>query len=217
MGNFVETTREASKGGFAGIKTIRGLVVLVDKVPAPEGWQSEMEQIKVEMEDVSILEMFEGEETFELKEGKFSFYYPYAKPGGKPTNGSAYIKVFVASCEKAGTKPSALVGKVCTFSRIQIDAGYEMLNRETKKKEPVIFKSYFSLVPDQDATSEGTKDYVKTLITGLNKSAALRQLVMDARAKQFPEYKEKLNNGTLAKFLGLTIVEDKFIDPTKTS
>ena len=33
MGNFVESTKEASRGGFQGIKKIRGLLTKLEKVP----------------------------------------------------------------------------------------------------------------------------------------------------------------------------------------
>jgi len=48
------------------------------------------------------------------------------------------------------------------------------------------------------------------LVIGLNQKAALRKLLVDQKAKQFPEYKDKLNSGELAEYLDLVVVDDKF-------
>ena len=51
-------------------------------------------------------------------------------------------------------------------------------------------------------------DYIKEKVVGLNRKAALRLLLTDSRAKQYPKYKDSLNAETLAKELGLVLVGD---------
>lgn len=215
MANFIETEKEASKGGFQGIKTVRGLVKAVELSDPPEGWKTTKDQIKVSLVDAAVLEMDDPkEEVFELREGKFDFYYGYAEKGRKPTTGSPYIVVLVRSAAKIGKKPSELVGTVQTFSKIPVKAFPLAKNKRENPdvEEWVTFDGYFSVIADEGADSNATKTYIKDLVKGLNKSAALRALIVDERAKQFPEFKEALNNGSLADLVGLKLVDDKFVE-----
>lgn len=220
MGEFVESTKEASRGGFQGIKKIRGLLIDLKLVPPPESWDTTRLQIQGTLEDAVILEMFPGEEEFELKDGKYSFLVSYAEEGKIPHANSAYMKCFVASAEKLGKKPSEFIGEYVTLEKIPTvlfkqtvvgDDKKPILDGEGKKTyEDIISTSAFSFVADETADSENIKDYVRNLISGLNQKASLRKLLIDTRAKQFPEFKQMLSDGTLAEYLELVVVEDKF-------
>ena len=220
MSDFVESTKEASRGGFQGIKKVRGLLVDLKLVDPPESWDTTRRQLQGTLEETAILEMFPGEEEFELKDGKYTFLIGYAEEGKTPHANSPYMKCWVASAEKVGKKPSDFIGQVVTLDKVATvlfkqakldDKKKPILDEEGKKVyEDVIVTSTFSFVADETADSENIKDYIRSKIVGLNQKAALRQLLIDTRAKQFPEFKEMLNNGTLADYLELVIVNEKF-------
>jgi len=209
MSNLIESTKESSKGGFKGIKKIRGTIVDIKLVDPPESWDSTKQQAQIFMEDTAVLEMFPGEDMFELKDGKFNFYIAYAEKDKKPSGNSAYIKVWVASFEKVGKKPSDFIGKVVTLDKVRTKL-FDTRNKETKEKEEVWAEGCFGIVADENSGSADVKDYIKGLIVGKNQKAALRELLVDSRAKQLPEFKEALSKGTLAELVGLTIVDDVF-------
>lgn len=224
-GDFVETTAEAAVGGYQGIKKVRGLLVSLEKVPGkvPEGadWEPK-DQIEVVLEDAAILEMFPNADDFELKDNKFTCWVPYAAEGKVPTAGSIYMKCFIASAEELGKKPSALKGEYITLER-QDRLLFKMKekNKETEEMETIEVHSVnkagmpsygsWCFVSDETADSGTVKDYVRDLLVGKNEKAALRALLTDPRAKQFPSFKTSLQAGTLAEELGLSIEEGKFI------
>jgi hypothetical protein len=211
MTNFIESTKESSKGGFKGIKKVRGTLVDIKLVAAPESWDSTKQQVQVFLEDAAVIEMFPGEDLFELKDGKFNFYIAYAEDGKKPTSNSSYIKVWVASAEKLGKKPSDFVGKVVTLDKVRTKL-FDTKNKETKEKEEVWTENCFGFVEDETSNSSGAKDFIKGLVLGKTEKTALRELILNERAKQMPEFKEALGNHTLADMLGLVIVDEKFVE-----
>jgi len=222
-GSFVESSAGASRGGFQGIKKIRGMLTEIKKVP-PRFTDSEYgppkEQIEFTLEDAEILEMFPGEDEFELKEGKYTGWITYAEAGKTPSANSAYIKCWVASAEKLGKKPTDFIGQVVVLDKVktllfkkpQIGADKKpVLDAEGKKiMEEVATDKVFCFAGEESANAVDNKTYVANLLVGLNQKAALRKLLTDPKTKQFPEYKSKLADGMLAEFLGLTIVDEKF-------
>jgi len=153
--------------------------------------------------------------------------------GKTPSANSIYMKCFVASSEELGmaetgekVRPLSRIGTYVTLERMSVelfktykkdDMGNIMIDDEGNKiLEPIYsansdgipYSGAWCFVGDEGADSTGVKDYLVNLLTyngGLNKQAALRVLLTDNRAKQFPEYKEALQNGTLAELLGLEI------------
>ena len=224
----VENERELSVGGFQGIKKIRGLLVDIDVVNPPETWENQEKQVvKVSLEDTGVLEMFGDEEPFELKDGKFNFYIPYVEVGKKPHQNSIYAKCWLASAKELGKVPSEFIGSYVTlekqarllFQKPVIDPATKKptLNEDGKKILEDILAvdqsgrpNHFCFVADEAADSDDVQEYIRDLVTGLNQKAALRRLLIDQRAKQHPEYKVALNDGTLAELLDLVIVDDKF-------
>lgn len=211
MAKFVQSTKEAAKEGFKNIKKIRGLVVNMDVVPAPDTWGTSKQLFKIWMEDVNILDYFNPEDLIELKDNKLEISYTYAEPGQKPKAVSPYMKCLVASTEKMGKLLESFIGQVVTMEKIPVQ-GFKTKNKETGVEEVVMYEDYFSIVPDEGQDNPDTKNYIKTLISGLNVSAAMRKLMLDSRASQFPEFKDMLQKGTLAEYLGLKVVEDKFVE-----
>ncbi len=235
MGNFIESTAGASKGGFQGIQKIRGLLVDLKLVPPPESWDSKKWQLQGILEDAHILRMAEGEEEFELKDNKYSFMISYAEGklegdqwvGKRPHANSGYIKCFVASAEKLGKKPSDFIGQYVTLEKIhtvlfeqpKIDPKTKkpVLNDEGKKvMEEVATDNTFCFVVDDAEGSPSVDDYIRDLVVGLNQQAALRKLLTDSKAKQYGKYKDACKAGTLAEMVGLT-VDDKGLFQKKES
>ena len=225
MSDIVESSKEAIKGGFQGIKKAKGLFVSIDKVPplftGTSDWGTEpKEQIKFILEDAAILEMFPGEEEFELKDGKFIGYVSYAEEGKKPHANSAYIKCWVASAEKLGKKPSQFVGTVVTLEKLPVvlfkktildDEKQPILGEDGKKTyEEVVTTSTWCFVTNETVDSEDVKEHVKKLLDGVKESGVLRKLLVDTKAKQFPELRDKHKAGTLAEYLGMTVVDGKY-------
>jgi hypothetical protein len=221
MGDFVESTKEASRGGFQGIKKIRGLLVKLEKVDPPESWDSKKQLIEASMEDTAVLEMFPNEEQFDLKDGKFKFSVPYAEEGKTPNKNTIYMKVWVASAEKLGKKPSEFIGQYVTLDKLPIllfskpkvgedkkpilDANGKKVMEDVLAVDSTGRPNHFSFVGDETTTSVNVRDYARKRLNGLNQKSALRELILDPQLKQYPEYKEAHNNGTLATMLEMTV------------
>jgi hypothetical protein len=210
MTSFIETPGEASRGGFKGIKKIKGTIVSIDLVDAPAEWEEAAQQIKVEMEDVVILEMFPGEEPFELKDGKYSFFMKYAEKGQTPRNNSSYIKCWAQSAYNMNKKPTDFIGKQVTLEKIKTLL-FQKTDKITKAKEDVYTENCFSFVKSETFDSDEAKEYIRKLVKGLAKKAALHALILDPRAGQMPEFKEACQKDTLAELLGMDIVDEKFV------
>lgn len=220
---FVESTKEASRGGFQGVKKVRGFLTELKKVP-PRFTESDYgepkEQIEFTLEDASILEMFLGEEEFELTDGRFSGWVSYAAEGKRPHANSAYMKCWVASAEAMGKKPSDFVGQYVTLEKIPTVLFKRPVMGKDKKPvldedggkvyEEIATDKVFCFVPDEAADSQDTKGYVRDLVCGLTERAALRKLLLDIKAKQFPEFRQKLDDGTLTAYLDLVLIDGKF-------
>jgi hypothetical protein len=230
-----EDESEFSVGGFQGIKKLRGLLVDIDVVDPPESWENrERQVVKVSLEDTVVLEMFGDEETFELKDGKFNFYIPYAAPGAKPHANSIYSKCWIASAKELGFAPSQKIGEYITLEKqprllfkqpifedvggkktVKLDDDGNKIYEEILAVNESGRPNHFCFVGDESAESENIKDYIVKLVSGLNEKAALRKLLVDQKAKQFPEYKDKMKVGAevLAEYLGLIVVDGKFAKP----
>lgn len=220
----IEKESELLVGGFQGIKRIKGLLVDIDVVNPPETWANQEKQVvKVSLEDTTVLEMFGDEEPFELKEGKFSFFVPYVEAGKNPHQNSIYSKCWLASAKEFGKRPSEFIGSYVTLEKqprllfqkpvIDPDTKKAMVGEDGKNVLEDILAvdqsgrpNHFCFVADETANSNGVNEYVRDLITGLNQKAALRKLLIDQKAKQHPEYKTALNDGTLADMLELSLV-----------
>ena len=218
MSDFIESSDEASRGGFQGIRKIRGLLVGMKRIPprfTESAFGEPKEQIEFVLDDAVILEMFPGEDDFELKDNRFTGWVSYAVAGKTPHANSAYMKCWVASAEKMGKKPSEFIGEYVTFEKLptvlfkQPELGEDkkpLLDEEGRKiYREVSTDKVWCFVPDEEADSENVRAYIRNLVCGLNQKAALRKLLIDSKAKQFPEYKEALNNGTLADMLELQV------------
>jgi len=157
------------------------------------------------LSEAAILEMKGGEPEPELNDETFTIYMPYAKPGRRPHKNSLYIKGLVASAEKMGKTPNDFTGGFVTLERIPVDLGFHLEGEE----ENVVVDGW-CYAEDEGGSAGNIVDHVRELVVGTKKAAAVRNLMMDARAKQYPEYKDALDNGTLAELLGLEVVDGVF-------
>ena len=130
------------------------------------------------------------------------------------------MKYWVASAEKLGKKPSDFKGQYVTLLNVRYEAFKRPVIDEATKKpkkdaegktvtEPIM-GACFTFIADETIDSNTVKDYVRDLLDGKNETAARRVVIMDARIKQFPEYRNKLQDGTLAEFVNMNIVDGKF-------
>ena len=211
------------------------LGVNVEDPPATWQRTDEKQVVKVDLADAVVLAVFGDEDPPELKEGKFSFFIPYVEAGKSPNKSSIYWKCWVETAEKAtGKKPSASIGQIITLEKLPLklfdtylskdkikgknlellldNEGKEVIGKNDTRKVRIYAKSqetglpnHFCFVPNETLDSEGIKDYIKALVVGKNQKAALHDLLLDNRAKAFPDFKAKLKDGTLAEFLGLKL------------
>jgi hypothetical protein len=208
--NFKQSEKEIVPSGIKDINTIKGLVTSVDLVPAPATWTESQGKIfcEVKLDESIIIKTISGKDPDQscIKEGKFSILYPYGKGvieadeyiGDEPSSSGAYIKALANSAARIGTTQ--------TFQKIEIIFG-----KDKKTGEPIKSSNYFAIVASEKAEDTSVIEYVKAKVTGLTKKAAFKEIMMDDRIKQFPIYKEKFNDGTLADALGLIIVDEKFV------
>ena len=104
MGKLTWSRKEAPKSssGFQAIKVVKGNVDEIAVIDAPEQFGAGKKQWEVRMSEAVVLEMFPDElgqdrKNMELKEGKFTFRYPF-----NITQSSAWVQGFVASGEEIG-------------------------------------------------------------------------------------------------------------------
>ena len=231
---FVTTVEGAASGGAKGVKKVRGILTEI-KPPEDSKFTQSAEdlkkygepkqQITLLLEEAAILEMFEGEEEYELKDGKFTIWESYAVKGKTPHQNSVYIKCLVASAKECGYDDlKKAVGQMVTLekqprmlfkqpvlgedSKPILDDNDEKTYNEIRAVDSNGRPNHFCFVADEGISAGDIVDRIKEKITGKNLTAAMRALVMDTRIGQFPEYKTQLENDPqgLAKELGLKLV-----------
>ncbi len=181
------------------------------------------EQLTLRLADAVILKMMEGAEQPELKDNVFTQWLKFSsKPGAiAPIKGTFLAKHFIPDAEKLYAKLNnapivpgtlmKLVGQRVRWVRLEED--YTIENKETgevKKGKTAHYTFALDVM-----TAENINEHVKKLVLGKTLPAAKRALVMDAVAKTHPEFKQALDDGTLAEKLGLTIVDEKFTEKEK--
>jgi len=231
LGEFIESTAQAVRGGFKGVESFRGLLVDLDRVANP--WQSDgPDQVKATFKDAQVLTLFPGEEPFTFKNGEHSFYTEY-----NPKAHSIWMECMVASAEELGTKmfgkkmkPSEFKGQYVTMKKVarklfdkpKLDENKKaIIGPDGKKVLEAVFAvdetglpNHFSFVPDENADSSDVKDYIKKNLVGLSSQAALRFLITDAKVSRFTEYRDalKADSNTFAESVGLKFNGEQFVE-----
>ncbi len=219
----ISSSKEASRGGFQGIKKVRGILTDWKKTPSKftkGDFGEPKEQIEVNLTDAAILEMMPNEDEVELKDGTFKFWIPYAVPGKIPNTNSIFTRCWVASAEAIGIADwKTLKGQYITLERRRVvlfktdkdDKNKQLpLNPDgSKTYREVTTDKYFCFVKDE-SNSEDIKEYIVKNIVGKNEKAAGRFIVMDNRTQQFPEYKEAVKANTIPSVLPVKLVDGVF-------
>ena len=224
--DFVTNTSDVRKGGLQGTKKLRGIIIDMTKVDAPdptEQFPNPSSQIRVDMEDVAILEVFEGEDEYEPSEGKVSFWIPYLRKGQtKPHQNSVYARTWLDSAKALGvTDVMEFKGQYVTLEKVptvlftynQTDESKQLvLDADGNKVKVEVLAvdtngrpNRFSFAKDEGVTAEDLPQRIQEKVLGLNATAAMRAVVMDNRAQQFPEFKTLLetNPAEFATKVGL--------------
>lgn len=222
----VTTSSGASKGAFQGIKKIRGLLTSIKKVPGRfkrEGEENARDQVEAKYEDVAILEMDEGETEPELKDNAFTIWMGYALPGKRPSKRGLYIKGFVTSGEelliaKGGysrdsqehlidTATGKIVSAVEILTGQYVTLEHKLIYLFTNQAGEDVSYEGWVFVKDEGGAVPAMADHIAGLLDGKNESGALRALLMDARAKQHPEYKDALSAGVIGGMIDVELID----------
>jgi hypothetical protein len=209
----VEDDEQFSKGGFQGIKKVRGLLTNIEITDAPDTWDNadKKDVVEVTLEDAVVLEMFEGEEPFDLTDGKFTFLLNYAKKGQNPSDNSTYKKGWVDSAKKLGKAPSSFIGEYVTLEKMEIEL-FPYTDKETKEKKIATGKC-FCFVGDEALDSESIKSFLRGHLHGKDRKSVLRSLLSNQKAKQFPELRDMHKADTLAEYLDMVVEDGIYLDP----
>lgn len=218
---------DTSRGGIAGIRKFRGIFMGAKRKASrfeenrfrPD--RDPDDDLECTFTEVVILRMEEGEEEPELKDSTLRIRYTYA-PAGKfrPSPNKVVSQGFAKSAEALWEakgqqvkdekgKPTKgwkdLVGELCTMDwRDDIKCG-KIKEKEGETRE-LVGKGFVFVENDASEGVVDIKQAVREAVIGLNKPAAKRALLRHNKIRDFPEYKEALDNGTLAEMVGLELV-----------
>ena len=223
----ITRSSEASKGGFQAIEKIRGILAPIDIVDGLYG-----KQAKVTLIEAVVLRMEEGEEEPELRDEMWITYYPYGTAKSrKPTQRQFFVAGFVKSAEaedarRRGIKDDEiqglpeedkpdlknLYGTVVTIEKQDIYLFKRPVSQGSEEMEEVWKTGYVVAVDENGDDPAEMDEIVRGLVVGKNKDAATRAILLNARAKQDPKYKDALATdvGDFAVMLGLTVVDGIF-------
>ena len=217
--DFNDNPEEASKGGFQGIKKIRGILAKMERVDprfTDTKYGKPKDTIEVTLTNAAVLEMANKEEEPELRDNEFKFWIPYAEPGvEKPSANSIFTKCWAATALEAYKKrASELQGEYVTLERRRVvlfktDKGEDNkplpLNEDgSKQYREVATDKYFCFVPDVEDSGDYTEQIIAKVL-GKPEKVAARAVLMDGKVQQHPEFRDAVRTGTLAQLLGLEL------------
>lgn len=199
-------TGEASKGAFQGIRKVQGRLTSIKRIPSRfettfDGKGEPSDQVEITLEDAAILVMDEGEPEPELRDDAFTFWLTYAQPGKpKPHKNTFYVKGFLASGEALGIFPE-WQDKFVTLERQEIVL-FKRRNEEGELMD-ITQESYVLVDGEAGVDAPSVDEYVKTMLVGKNKSAALRVVLLDNRIKHRTDIVAAVRDGSIVARLGL--------------
>ena len=200
MAKLVFKTEDAVKGGYRSIVEVEGDLT---EVEFKEAGSFKSDQVQIVLENAVIREMEDGVPEPELPEGVFKCWQKYSgKPGVPPSDKSGYVISFLGSAEAQGVNlpPDAKAVQRVVIRKGMWDLGYEI------KNEPV--KAFgWQFMPSEASKPVDLTAYVAGLIVGKNKAMAVREVMLDAKAKRRPEYKEAIQNDTIGDLIPVVMDE----------
>ncbi len=223
----VSDPKEASVGAYQAIEKIEG--VLEPGTIVDNRFDPKKRQIEIKLTDAVILQVKQGEPEPELKDDTWRCWMSYPPVGRKPSNLSFYMGAFCTSgnllaksrgIQHADETTGLMVDGTwqdLVKTRVQLVHVKDqplgtIVDKDTKEKKPVTGSGYIFDTGDGKASSEGLDEYVTNLIIGQTPSAAIRLVLMDARAKRDDKFKTALQNNTIGEILKVKLGEDnKFV------
>jgi len=217
----IERPEDASKGSYASVLMVEGVPLPLRIIPSEKAntFGKFTDRVEIRLAQATFLKMVEGEDEPELKDGVWSTRMNYAQKGKKSAHkNSVYVRGFVQSLADAKTTWSALVdagervilewkeGIPLGFHKNVVDVdGAPIMGEDgvTPMQEDATGSSFVLSTGGSAITP--ILDHIKKLVLGKNDKMAARELMMDSRAKQKPEFKQALDAGTLAEKLGLKL------------
>ena len=210
MTDIITSTKQASKGMYANILCVRGRLVSMERVPPPKAWGASKfggepkDLCQMTLEDAEVLKVVEGAPTPQLKDGKYAFSIPYAKPGDiEPHESSAFVRGFLKSAEELGIMPD-WKDKVITIQRG--DLLFEGLTSDDGS--PVVAKTWFCVGEPEGVLP--LDEYIKQLILGKKPTVAIHDLLLDGRVRASPDAKAVragIESGEYLTEHGLEVIE----------
>jgi len=216
---------EAQVNAYKAIKRVEGTLLPLEIQPIPPDSTFTKEQVKITLDDAFILEMDVGVPAPELNEDQYQTWMPYAAEGVEPTKQSMYVRNFLKGNGKEGLGAQTVeatrrgvdvkegIMKNLYGTRVQLvrmPVMYKFKDKETQELTEHNVEGY-TVAEAESGGGADIETYIKSLVVGFNESAITRNLGLDKRANQYPEYKEALNAGVeaLAEKLGLVVVNGK--------
>ncbi len=225
----IKKSSEAAKSAFASILEVEGVLQSIEEIAnkfgvVDDNGKARPNQAEIKLADAVILQMEEGVEEPDLKDGVYTFWLNYAAPGGKPGKRSFFTKGFMASAEKLdatrrGVKEEEGLWENLVGTRIRLvkeEVFLFTLKAKPGSDEKDEDKTSFNFVVKEcgDAAEGGIAEYLTKLIDGKTSGNVVRILATDGRAKRHPEYKDAAMNKTLDKMLPVTLGEDSIYRAT---
>jgi len=218
----VTSSKDAAVGGYQSIVKVEGVLEPLRRV---DGTRENpfagkvYDQVEIKLSDAVVLEVLPGEEMPDLNDNTFRTWYNYAPKGKpKPHKNNSFIRGFVKSFEDAGTTVDDKVGEriILKFARFPLgfkvdkkdEDGNIVFDDDGKPVKEEAQGSGFVYCPDGDADVAPITDHIKNLVVGKTPAAAKRAVLMDGRARRYPEYKEAIDTGRICEMLGLVESED---------
>jgi hypothetical protein len=209
--NIVGSSKQAVSSGLNAILEVEGMLQPLKRVPGKkfEGAAEDkvvQDQVEVSLTEAVIREMEGSIAEPELKDDTFKTWINYAPPGQlEPSKQGKFNQVFMKSAEKLWA------------DRGEPDKGWRDLvsTRVVLRKQLRKYKidgnpvdSYcFGFIEGKENPVD-IDAHVAKLIEGKDKASAVREIMMDSKAKRDPKYKEATKIG--APIAGMELVDGTY-------
>lgn len=237
-GGIISKSSEATRGGLQAVIEVEGILrrpVRTDPQKGMTGWglnadgtaKAASDQAKVTLDEAEIIQMEEGEPEPDLKDGRFTFWMNYAPKGKeRPHVNTFFVQGYLKSGEALDAKRRGvdvkdgnienLYDTRCRLHHVKAEDKVLLLFKQPKEKgsdEKVsVYGTGFLFAEDGvGGTKEDIVDRARKLCLGKNIAAVKRIVMMDNKLKQLPEWKEAVDNGTIAEKLGLKVNEQEIL------
>lgn len=221
---------QAAKSAFSSIDEVEGVLLAPTRIKNKFGefddnGKARPDQAEIKLNDAVILKMEEGVEEPELKDGVYTTWINYAPPGKDPSGRSFFVKGFLKSGEALDAKRRGVDVKDGDIANIYgtrvrlVKATIELFTPKPVAGSDEVPKPASAtnfIIDEVGGSSEALEEHILALIDGKNIPMAVKSLMMDARAKRSPQYKDAIQNGTLDKLLPVTLDKEGVFHATNS-